>query len=346
MINNRYMKKKLKELDKVLNNCKTLIIYIHDFPDPDAVASAMILSCLVLKRYNIRSKIVYGGFITRAENISMIQQLHIKMTPINTLQLSKYKHFALVDTQPGFGNNSFSSNKKPLIVIDHHEYNEKYRADFIDIRPEYGATTTILMEYIKAADLDITSRIATAAVQAIRSETQELSRDATESDIKLYLEIYSKANQKKLARISHPKFPKAYFSILHTALEKGKIFRHIVHVHLGKIVTPEFVSLIADIMLQHERVSWTLVTGRYKNNLFISLRCTRKKANAGKMLKNIIGKMGNAGGHDMIAGGKINVDNDHEEDWQKFENIVIDRFVRKIGIKKDIEWRPLLENSI
>jgi nanoRNase/pAp phosphatase (c-di-AMP/oligoRNAs hydrolase) len=96
-------------------------------------------------------------------------------------------------------------------------------------------------------------------------------------------------------------------------------------------------------MLQHERVSWALVTGRYQNNLFISLRCTHKNANAGKILKKIIGKMGNAGGHDRIAGGKITIDQDKEENRQKFEQLLIERFIRRMGLKKDIEWRSLLE---
>jgi nanoRNase/pAp phosphatase (c-di-AMP/oligoRNAs hydrolase) len=343
MTNSQNITNNLKSLDKVLAKCKTLIIFIHDFPDPDAVASAMILAFLVLKRHQIHSKIVYGGFITRAENVSMIQQLHIKMIPVNDIQLLKYKHFALVDTQPGFGNNIFSNRITPLIVIDHHEQIENYRADFIDIRPKYGANTTILMEYVKAAFLDIPSTLATAVIQAIRSETQELGREVTDADIKTYLEILPKANLKKLALINHPRLPKSYFNIMQTALKQAKIFRHIIHVHLGKIATPEVVSQIADLVLQHERVTWTLVTGRYQNILFISLRCTHKNANAGKILKKIIGNMGNAGGHDMIAGGKIIIDNDQEENWQKFENILIERFTRRMGIKRDIEWRSLLE---
>ena len=336
------MKKKLKDLDKVLINCRILIIIIHDFPDSDAVASAMILSFLVLKRYNIRSKIVYGGFIHRAKNLSMIHLLRIKLIPINKIKLTKYKHFALVDTQPGFGNNSFSNNIKPLIVIDHHTQNNSYQADFIDIRSEYGATATILMEYIKAAGLDISSRLSTAAVQAIRSETQELGRNVTDFDISSYLEILPHANQKKLAQINYPKLPKIYFHILLTALEKAKIFRHIIHVHLGKIATPEYVSQIADIMLQHERIGWTITTGRYLNSLFISLRCTYRNANAGKMLQKIIGKMGNAGGHDMIAGGKINIDN-NGENWEKIEDLLIERFLKRIGIKNKVEWKDMLE---
>lgn len=335
-------KSKLAYLDEVLSGCERLLILVHDYPDPDAIASAMVLSYLVQNRYNLRNRIAFGGHISRAENRAMVQQLQIKLTTIGRIRWHLYSCVALVDTQPGFGNHSLPKEIQPTVVFDHHKEREPVRAPFVDIRTDYGATSTILLEYLKQAGLEITTEIATAVTYAIRSETQELGREASPADIAAYLEIYPKANKRKLSKIQNPKLSKNFFIVLHSALEKAKVFRHLSHVHLGRIDSPEFVPQIADLLLRHERIGWAIATGRYDNQLFVSMRCSHPKADAGNMLSQIIGSMGYAGGHDMIAGGRIPFRQGKDHEWQRLEDVLIARFLKKLGYPKKVDWKPLL----
>lgn len=80
------VKRKLAELDKVLVDCGTLLIVVHDYPDPDALASALALAHLARRRHSRRTRITYGGLITRAENRTMVQQLRIKMTHVAKIE--------------------------------------------------------------------------------------------------------------------------------------------------------------------------------------------------------------------------------------------------------------------
>jgi len=42
---------------------------------------------------------------------------------------------------------------------------------FKDIRPDYGSTSTILTEHLRAVDVNISERTATAMLYAIKSDT-------------------------------------------------------------------------------------------------------------------------------------------------------------------------------
>ncbi|MBC8184004.1 DHH family phosphoesterase, partial [candidate division KSB1 bacterium] len=158
----QYIKNKLKELDKTLNNSRTLLILMHDYPDPDAIASAMILSFLAQKRQGIKTRIAYGGVITRAENRALVQQVGLKLIHKKNVRWKNYQSIAMVDTQPSFGNHSLPKAIIPKNVFDHHPPGDCLSIDFVDIRTEFGTCATMLLEYIKAAGLEISVDIATA----------------------------------------------------------------------------------------------------------------------------------------------------------------------------------------
>ncbi len=338
--------KHFSRLDGILSSYKTILIMMHDYPDPDSLASAMALAYFARFRHKMRTKIAFGGLITRAENRAMVRQLGLNLTHVSKIRWDRYKCVATVDTQPGFGNNSLPDHVHPKIVIDHHPpAGGQMRANFYDIRPDYGASATILLEYLHVADINIPVDLATGITYAIRSETQELGRDASAQDVEAYLAVYPKANKRKLSRMYNPKLPNEYFILLHTALQQAKVFRHLSHVHLGPVISPEFVPQIADLLLRQERIGWAFVTGQYNGQLFVSLRSSQPNANAGSVLKRVLSQLGSAGGHNMMAGGRIERHGIHDPDWQKLQETILTRFLRRLGYKGNTEWKPLLERN-
>lgn len=333
---------KLRELDGVLRGCRNVLTLIHDYPDPDAIASAIAFSHLMHERYGIRTRIAYGGLITRAENRAMVQLLQIPMTHVNDLPWRRYRVVALLDTQPGFGNHSLPPGIKPTIVIDHHEMDRTVKAPFVDIRQEYGACATLLFEYLQEAGIEPTVQVATAIAFAIRTETQELGREASDRDIEAYLDVYPKANKKKIARIANPKLPHSYFLSLQAALNRARVFRHLAHVNLGEVDSPEIVSQIADLLLRHTGIGWALATGRYSGQLFLSLRASHPRAHAGRIMKYLVGPDGSGGGHGTMAGGRLMPNEGTNPDWEDLEATVARRFLRALGYSPNGNWKPLL----
>ena len=89
-------------------------------------------------------------------------------------ELAGYDRVALLDVQP------FHSPDIPThvdLVIDHHPRRTNYTARIKDVRPRYGATSTIMTEYLLASDTPISSRLATALLYGIKTDTQLLGRD-------------------------------------------------------------------------------------------------------------------------------------------------------------------------
>ncbi len=334
--------KNLERLEETLKNTKRLFVLTHDNPDPDSVSSAIALAYIVKNKFGIPSAVRYGGIVGRAENRAMIRVLGLKLGPLSDNDFKPGLDFALVDMQPKTGNSSFPKNRKPLIIVDHHPLRKQTKADFIDIRTDYGATATILTEYLLASGLEISSKLATALSYGISSETQDLGREAREPDIKAYLALFPKSNKKLLASIVHPKLPRDYFITLSRALHHSLVYKNAITTTLGEIQNPDFVPFIADFMLRTERINWSFCVGRYNDRLVISIRTTNTKGRAGTFLRQLIGKRGTAGGHGMIAGGQIRCGSIGHEECTRLEEELIQNFLKKLGYREVSEMTPLL----
>ena len=127
---------KLSELIRRESRGGRWLVLTHDNPDPDALASAMILSHVLRSAFRQRVTIAYGGIVGRAENREMVRSLHLKLSHVRNLSWKKYERFALVDTQPRSGNHQLPQRITPDIVLDHHPGRASTQSmPFIDIRP-------------------------------------------------------------------------------------------------------------------------------------------------------------------------------------------------------------------
>jgi len=334
-------KEQLERLTQVLKDTKRLVVLTHDNPDPDCVSSAFALAYWVKEKCGIPTTVRYSGIIGRSENQAMIRVLGLRMALLKDSDFRKGTDFALVDMQPKTGNSAFPKKRKPLIVIDHHPQRKATKADYIDIRTDYGATATILTEYLTISGVEISSKLATALSYGISSETQDLGREAREPDIQAYRTLFSKSNKKKLAQIVHPRLPREYFISLNRALHHSRVYKNAIVSTLGPVQNPDFVPFIADFMLRCERINWALCLGRYGGRIIVSIRTTNIKGEAGRFLRNLIGSRGTAGGHGMMAGGQVQCDMEHESCNQTEESLV-QSFLKKLGYPEGAEMTPLL----
>jgi nanoRNase/pAp phosphatase (c-di-AMP/oligoRNAs hydrolase) len=298
----------LAEKVRLLGSGGRWLVLTHDNPDPDALASANILAQLLSRVLKQQATAAYGGIIGRAENREMMRALRLPLTHIRTLDLGSYDHFALVDTQPRTGNNQLPSRVVPEIVIDHHPLRKPTQATpYHDVRPAYGATATILAEYLLASGLRSTHAVATALVYAIRSETQDFAREYAGHDKEIYDIFFPEANHRLLARIQTPRLPFTYFSNLHEALENLESVDTLVVSHLGPVEQPDIIPEIADLLLRMEGKTWSLATGLYGDRIYLSIRTTNPRADAGTLMRRLLGRRGKGGGHGRTAGGWIDV---------------------------------------
>jgi nanoRNase/pAp phosphatase (c-di-AMP/oligoRNAs hydrolase) len=281
------------------------LVLTHDHPDPDALASAVGLTRL-LRALGRRATAAYGGMVGRAENREMVRSLKLRLSHIRHLQLKHFDHFALVDTQPETGNNQLPPGVVPEVVLDHHPRRKQTRSvPFQDVRPEYGATATLVAEYILAAGLKVTANEATAMVYAILTETRDFGREASGPDKRVYDLLLPRARKDALARIQHPRLPLSYLALLHRAVERLMSVGNLVVSHLGPVPQPDIVPEIADLLVRLEGKTWSLVSGSHGERLYLSLRTTNPLADAGRVMQRLVGRQGRGGGHGTLAGGWV-----------------------------------------
>lgn len=300
----------LKEFIETLENPGRWLVLTHDNPDPDCLASAALLTRVLQQAFKQKVTMAYSGIIGRAENREMVRTLGLRLSHTRHLNFKQYKYFALVDTQPKTGNNSLPEDIVPTLVIDHHPARRATsQAPLADIRTDYGATATIIAEYLLASGLEPSRKGATAMVYAIRSETQDFARESPGPDKAIYDLMLSKANKRLLGKIQSAPLPATYFRNLHEALENLVSVDTLVVSQLGTVEQPDIIPEIADLLLRLEGKTWALCTGLFEERIFLSIRTTNPRADAGRLMRRLIGQRGRGGGHSMIAGGWVKLRN-------------------------------------
>ena len=318
-----------------------LTILTHDHPDPDALASAWALAHLAQALGKIRTRIVYGGMIGRAENRLMAERLLVPARPLRKGELAGVPHLALIDTQPPFKNNRCPPRRIPDLILDHHPRHDDTHSDMALIDEQVGATTTILVEALLASGVRVPGRLATAIVYGIGSETQNLGREATPRDMAAYQAFWPRANMKMLWRISYPQRPEGYFKTLARGIRDAFVAGRVVGVNLGEVSTPDRVAQMADFLLTLEKMSWSIVTARYLGRLHVSLRANDPGAGAGRLLKRLLGGGNRGGGHGMIAGGSLEVGVEAPETtWRDAEEKIVNDFMANQGLDASERRRP------
>lgn len=288
------------------NGAKRALILTHDNPDPDSMAAALGLKKL-LEHAQIEAVLGLGGIIGRAENRAMVRELKIDLMPFERLNLDDFAAFALVDTQPGTGNNSLPTDRRCDICVDHHPLRATTPADvpWRDIRPDFGATATIVYNYLKEAGIPLDAQLSTAFLYALKSETRDLGREAGDEEREAYVALMRGADFERLYAITNPKLGREHFLALDRALRSAVVWGELLAINLGPLDYPDLVAEVADLMLPYEKARWVLCVGQHKGIVYLSMRTDLTTASAGSLIRRVVGAHGAAGGHGMVAGGRL-----------------------------------------
>lgn len=298
---------KLERLLKVAKGRKRALILTHDNPDPDSIASGVALALVLEQRAGVEARVAYGGIIGRSENRAFVKVLKLPVSPVSQVVFDEYDLIALVDTQPPVGNHSLPARYRADIVIDHHPLrDESLHAAFADVGGDFGATSTMLAEYLRAARIDPDPEVATALFYGIKADTRDLGRQTTKTDVDCYLSLFPKVDKQLLGQIEHPELPRQYFQLYHKAIERAKVYGDAVITDLGDVYSPDMVAEVAERMSFLEGMKWSLASGAYRNQLYFSLRTRDRRMNAGRLIREICeDRGGSSGGHGSMAGARL-----------------------------------------
>ncbi len=281
-------------------------VLINIVADPDAMASAMAIKRILARRVE-EITIGHVNEIKRVNNLAMIQFLKIPLQRLRTFKKDKFNKFILVDSQPV--HNPELARFQYDAVIDHHPITTGWDAPFVDIRNDYGATASMLTEYLRAANIKPSVALSTALFYAIKTDTQNFVKKATAQDVFCFQYLFKRINQNLLRRIENADIRKSELKYFKLAFDAMKISKNRIYAHLGKVANPDILVVVADFFTHVHEIGWVFISGIYGEKLVVIFRCDGYKKDAGKLAQRLFGKVGSAGGHRQSARAEVPLKN-------------------------------------
>jgi nanoRNase/pAp phosphatase (c-di-AMP/oligoRNAs hydrolase) len=288
---------KVHQYQRFLSDAERVLILLHNDPDPDALASGLALRN-VLRRNKQTAIIAAIQGVTRPENLRMLNLLDIHVDTVTPPQVADYDRVAMVDVQPHYFGGAIDHVD---LVIDHHPEQPGYSAVFKDIRPDYGSTSTILTEHLRAVDANISERTATAMLYAIKSDTLFFNRQANRVDIEAFSYLYPLADAALIRKMEGAEITMERLEYVLKAKQHGRMVEQVFCSFLGTSPREDFIPYVADFYLQLENVKWTIVSGIVNDSLIMSVRNLGYTRNAGEFVRKYFADIGSAGGHRAMA---------------------------------------------
>jgi nanoRNase/pAp phosphatase (c-di-AMP/oligoRNAs hydrolase) len=288
---------RVQQYQRYFSDADRVLIMLHNDPDPDAMASGLALRN-VLRRTKTTAIIGAIQGVTRPENVRMLNLLDIHVEAITPESLKEYDRIAMVDVQPHYFGGLID---RVDLVIDHHPEQQGYTTVFKDIRPDYGSTSTILTEHLRAVDVNISERTATAMLYAIKSDTLFFNRQTNRVDLEAFSYLYPLADAAMIRKMEGAEITLERLDYVMKAYRGSTLSEQVFCAFLGPAVREDFIPYVADFFLQLEDVKWTVVAGVVNDSLVVSVRNLGYTKNAGEFVRRFFADIGSAGGHRAMA---------------------------------------------
>ena len=288
---------RVQQYQRYFADADRVLILLHNDPDPDALASGLALRNL-LRRTKTTAIIGAVQGVTRPENLRMANMLDIHVEPVTPASFGEFERIATVDVQPHYFGGML---QRADLVIDHHPEQPGYSAVFKDIRADYGSTSTILTEHLRAVDVNISERTATAMLYAIKSDTLFFARHTNRVDLEAFTFLYPLADAALIRKMEGAEITMERLRYVNRASQDGVMKEQIFSAFIGEAPREDFIPYTADFFLQLEDVKWTIVAGVVGTSFIVSVRNLGYSRNAGEFVKRWFGDIGSAGGHRAMA---------------------------------------------
>lgn len=274
--------------------------------DPDALAAALAVKKLL--RYKAKSvTITHPNEIRRVNNQEMVDRLKIPLVRLKEINPENYSKKVIVDSQPNhlpvFEKIAFD------VIIDHHPVGGDWNSRVVDIRPDYGATSTMMVEYLRAAGMKPSVALATALFYGIKVDTQNFEQKSVLADGISFRYLFSIANRDLVRKFELTDLRRSELKYFNTALSVLKFSKGRYYSHVGRVRSPDVLVIIADFLNHVGEVDWVFISGIHGEKLVVIFRCDGYRKNAGKLASKTFGALGSAGGHKGAARAEVPVKN-------------------------------------
>ena len=294
-------REKLNRFLNLFTGSSKVLVVIN--ADPDAIASAMAVKRLLWRRVS-EVCIAHFNKISRPDNLALIEYTEPGLVDLDDIDKEDFNLFVVVDSQPDHNERFAEFNYDA--IIDHHPLTCDDAA-YADIRPDYGACSTIMTEYLKSKKIKPSARIAAALMLGIKTDTSDFTRQASLRDIRAFQYLYKFADNNIVTKVERAALTQEDLDFLGKAIRQRKVINNRVFFHAGNITKPDELVVVADFFLTLAKINWSVISGVYGKKLIIIVRNDGLRKGAGNTAKEAFSMYGSAGGHKTMARAELDL---------------------------------------
>ena len=283
-----------------------IIIQAHDFPDHDAISSAYALAYLLRKK-GLSTFITFHGYIDRVSLRNLIDWLEIPVCKPKELKLQPNDKIIVVDGCIGEKNITDLPGLE-VGVIDHHQVKTPDFVWYADVRPNYGSTATMMVEYYSYFSLPMPKPVATALLVGLSFDTANFTRAVGPADLRALLYLQARADNDMVNRICRNQVEFHELQLFRAMLSSMRREKNAAFAALPEGCPKNMLGVLGDFLLGVDELDVVVLTARNSEKTFISLRSECSKNNVAKIIRKVLNdkEIGFGGGHPHMAGGIIN----------------------------------------
>ncbi|MFC1822642.1 bifunctional oligoribonuclease/PAP phosphatase NrnA [Thermodesulfobacteriota bacterium] len=163
-----------------------------------------------------------------------------------------------------------------------------------------------MTEYLRAAKIKPSPRLATALFYGIKTDTANFIRECLPNDINSFRYLHNFVNMNIIRKIESSEITRKILSKLRLAIDRLTFLDDVAYVHMNKVDGPDLLVIIADFLMKLAEARWSVVSGVFDKKLVLILRNANLRGNAGNTAKKLFGHWGgSAGGH--AAAGRAEI---------------------------------------
>jgi nanoRNase/pAp phosphatase (c-di-AMP/oligoRNAs hydrolase) len=337
-----------RELERVLGGAtdKPLVILLSGHPDPDAIGSAMAHK-RICDRLGVATTVAHVRPISRSENRALVKLLDVPLTRVSgPTDLESFGYLSLVDASSSESSIELPETLKLLTVVDHHRPAKMPEADFVDIRHDVGATSTIYAEYFEqgltplSSDQSDAAIVGTAMFFGIQTDTDDFAL-ATSADFRAASYLKPFTDLDTLSRLGRRSLAAEAMDAVARALTNLEVIRDFALAGVGRVsaLNRDAIATAADFILRREDIDTVVVFGLVDDRIDGSLRTNRPSVDPAAFMASAFGEDANGrpygGGRSDKGGFQIPVGliaecDDDERLWALVEQLVRKRLARVV----------------
>jgi nanoRNase/pAp phosphatase (c-di-AMP/oligoRNAs hydrolase) len=334
-----------KKLLKVLAGKKRVLVTTHMYPDPDAIASSTAMAYLLREKLPKDVTIVTSikGVAAAGINAGFVHLANAELTEWDDAKLSEFDAIVMLDVQPGFSTSPLPAGVTPTAVVDHHRSRgRRLKLPFIDVRTDVGASSSIVFSYLHELQLNVPPALAATLLYGIETDLAGAAGHPGELDNVAMSNLTLIADTRRLYQMRYTELPADFYVNFSRGIQEAQYAGKVLFTFLGSVESPAMAAVVADFLLRFAGISWVLVVATHDGRLILSLRTSEAKVSAGEMMRKLVCRLGEGGGHRTKAGGMVPLVAGTPAEVDRLRTTVRRRLLKLTGLPLETRFAKLV----